>query len=184
MTAFLVSSLLMVASAQAQTIRDCASPHAEVSACPGNYLPKVTVPIVKQSVINAIDRVKLAAAAEKKAYDDLADLKLRRTGDPNEDGDYVKQLQVAQNATKEKYDLANEAIRLVVAVYDLDPPVSDFTGDPRAAANMAAKPWLPRYSQREVPTPPSRGGGGSRPPTGDDQDYIYDPGCDCMIRRR
>lgn len=33
-------------------------------------------------------------------------------------------------------------------------------------------------------TPPARGGGGSPPPTGDDQDYIYDPGCECMIRRR
>lgn len=33
-------------------------------------------------------------------------------------------------------------------------------------------------------TPPARNGGESRPPTNDDQNYVWDPGCQCMIRRQ
>lgn len=150
MMTFLVTGLLMAAAAQAQTSRNCADSNAEVAACPENYLPKVVVPTAgsKQSVINAIAKVTLAAADEDKAYRDLENLKLLAKGDP-QDGDYVKQLQVVQNATKVKYDLANDAIRLAAVVYHLTPPVPDFTGDPRASVLTTVKPWLPRYSERE-----------------------------------
>ncbi len=150
MMAFLVSTLLIVSSAHAQTSRNCASPDAEVSACPENYLPNMVAPSTgaKQSVINAIAKRNLAVAAEDMAKAKLADLKLAAKDDP-EDGDYVKQLQVVQAATKEKYDLSNEAIRLAAVVYNLTPPVPDFSGDPRASVLTTVKPWLPRYSERE-----------------------------------
>lgn len=150
MMAYLVTALLIAGPAQAQTSRNCASPDAEVAACPGNYLPKVIVPThgEKQRVINAITRRNLAVAAENAAYKTLADLKSAARGDL-QDGDYVKQLQVVQAATKLKYDLSNDAIRLATVVYGLTPPVPDFTGDSRAAVLTTVKPWLPRYSERE-----------------------------------
>ena len=148
MTAFLAACLLMASEVQAQTSTNCADSNAEVSACPEKYLPQLVVPTLaeKQSRINAIAAANSAAADQKAAIDKLDDLKLN-VGP--EDSDYVKQLQVAQTATAEKYDLYNEVIRLAVIFYKLTPPVSDFTGDSRAALGPPAKPWLPRYSERE-----------------------------------
>lgn len=152
MMALLVSGLLMAAVAQAQTSRNCADSNAEVSACPGNYLPQVVIPSAsdKQAVIDALAKMGQAVIVEDDAYKQLARIKSRIEGDPHQDGDYVKQLQVVQFATTKKYDLANDAIRLAVAAYSLTPPVGDFTGDPRAAALTTVKPWIPRYSEREI----------------------------------
>lgn len=151
MMTFLVSGLMLAAAAQAQTSRNCTDSNAEVSACPGNYLPQVAAPSAgdKQIVIDALAKVERAKTTEEAAIKRLAELRSIAKGDPR-DGDYVKQLQVVQSATKVKYDLANDAIRLTVAVYNLTPPVADFTGDPRASVLTTAKPWLPRYSERET----------------------------------
>lgn len=150
MSALLGSLLLITSFAHAQT-NNCADPNAEVSACPENYLPKITVPISgeKQDVINAIADANDAKAAEENALKELERLKLASKGDLT-DGNYVKQLQIVQAATKAKYNLYNEAIRTAIVVYNLTPPVSDFTGDSRAAVGTTAKPWLPRYSEREA----------------------------------
>lgn len=151
MMTFLIAGLFMVAAAQAQTSKNCADSNAEVSACPGNYLPKVNPSATaRQAVIDAIAAADKAKAAEVAAYNKLADLKFLIKGDPNQDGDYVKQLQTIQAATKIKYDLYNAAIRIASAEYNLIPPVADFTGDLRAAVLTTAKPWLPRYSEREI----------------------------------
>lgn len=150
MMTFLITGLIMAASAQAQTSRNCADSNAEVSACPENYLPKLIIPSTssKQGIFIAIAAANVAKAAETAALSELARLKEAANDDPK-DGEYVKQLRVVQAATKETYDLSNEAIRLTVAAYNLTPPVPDFTGDPRASVLMTAKPWLPRYSERE-----------------------------------
>lgn len=152
MITLLIAWLLMTANVQAQNNITCADPNAEVSRCPDNYMPKVLVPSLgdKGHVIHAIEAAKIASEDEIFQLRELNRLKSNISGDPNRDGDYVRQLQVVQSATKAKYDLYNEAIRVAVAVYGLTPPIRDFNGDPRAAVGTNGKGWLPRYSERET----------------------------------
>lgn len=66
------------------------------------------------------------------------------------DSEYLSLMVKHQSAIAETYKSHNTAIREALTAYHLTPPVTDFTGDSRAAEfNMVAKPWLPHYSRHE-----------------------------------
>lgn len=66
------------------------------------------------------------------------------------DRDYLLKQEELRTAIAENYKAHNAAILAAATEYQLFPPVTNFTGDPRAAGvNMVAKPWLPKYSRHE-----------------------------------
>ena len=148
--------------------------NCKVIDCPGDFTPKPVTPSIaaRTAVLEALAGVKDANKFEEKAEKGLAAQQavIRLRLEKNipwykpwtviDDSDLLeasrsdaKYLSLQDNfrlAVVESYKAHNKAIREATIAYQLVPPVTDFTGDPRAAGvNMVAKPWLPRYSRHE-----------------------------------
>jgi hypothetical protein len=109
-------------------------------------------PVEVEVVQKLIDQAKAADAEEALRYDALVRLRGRRAANDKEllaDPIYLRALQNHQDAVRANFDAHNKAIRGAVEVYELTPPVIDFSGDSRAALNFTSRSWLPRYSIRE-----------------------------------
>ncbi len=172
MKALMVCVLLLASPLRAQPGRYCS-----VADCPVNFMPQPSPPsaTARKKVATALASVATAEQQETVAGDDLEkryqriksdllkshkllpDWLAERLETPDKiqkaalaDSEYLSLMVKHQTAIAETYRSHNEAIREAMTAYQLSPPVTDFTGDSRAAEfNMVAKPWLPHYSRHE-----------------------------------
>lgn len=168
MKALFIGAILLTSPLRAQPGGTCS-----VADCSGNFMPP---PVPPTSAGRNKVRVALANAVAAKAIEDAAARKLderlniirfeveshwkfRFIGGAKEavraaalsDPEYLTRQKALRVATNETYKAHNAAIGEAMTAYGLTPPVTDFTGDPRAASvNMAAVPWLPHYSRHEI----------------------------------
>lgn len=170
MKALLVGVFLLASPLRAQPGGNCS-----VADCPWNFMPVPVPPSIaaKKKVEKALVAIKTAEINEKASAEKLADRLnfirfeleeennkrfFRRTIKAEDvaaaallDQEYVFRQENLRTATNATYMAHNAAIREAMSAYHLLPPVTDFTGDPRAAeVNMVDQPWLPHYSRREI----------------------------------
>ena len=168
---FLLAGIIFSASPlNAQVGVNCA-----VIDCPSNFMPQPVPPsaAARLKVLSALADIKIAEIGENDAADDLEKrakqiktelaenipwykpwaiitddaIKAAELSDP----EYLRRMVKHQSAVATNYKAHNEAVLEASKAFQLFPPVTDFTGDPRASggANMVAKPWLPHYSRHE-----------------------------------
>lgn len=172
MKALLLGVFFLTSPLRAQPGGNCA-----VADCPDNFMPNPGPPTTaaRQKVVAALASVTTAATNENRAakqlkerfdevsatlvkpYKRLPQWMIDRIVTAEKvqsaalaDSEYLSLMVKHQTAIAETYRSHNESIREAMTAYQLSPPVTDFTGDSRAAEfNMVAKPWLPHYSRHE-----------------------------------
>ncbi|UPT74257.1 MAG: hypothetical protein M0D55_00340 [Elusimicrobiota bacterium] len=141
-------ALLFPASVRAQV--GCET----IRLCQGEFMPKpkaqpdqVQVEVVQKQ----LEAARAADAVEdlrRTALDQIRS-ELSPGANPLENAEYLRALADLQAAVKANFDAHNKAIRATIEVYELTPPIMDFSADSRLALNSPARFWLPRYSIRE-----------------------------------